>query len=159
MPSGLGPCGRQLCSVDIANRSYSYKDIRLGAVVKDEKRKPQRLRFMHVERGDMPELKPKLPSMAKVLNSIRSSSVLSRLLALFDWSSLRFRLLSSWEKAVEQLERLGMKLPERSEMKAPQQSGSLRSNPLFGGSPPFRGGPRLPMKHKKLAPGAELPWP
>ena len=53
-------------------------------VVKDEKRKPQRLRFMHVERGDMPELKPKLPSMAKVLNSIRRCLATASL----GWSSL-----------------------------------------------------------------------
>ena len=28
-------------------------------------------------------------------------------------------------------------------------SGSLRSNPAFGGSGPYRGGPRLPVKHSK----------
>ncbi|CAK9060045.1 unnamed protein product, partial [Durusdinium trenchii] len=48
-----------------------------------------------------------------------------------------------------------MKLPEPgTSLDRSLQSGSLRSNPLFGGSPPFRGGPRLPIKHKRFSPGS-----
>lgn len=55
-----------------------------------------------------------------------------------------------------QLSRRGMKLPEPgTSLDRSLQSGSLRSNPLFGGSPPFRGGPRLPIKHKRFSPGLE----
>ena len=35
------------------------------------------------------------------------------------------------------------------------KSGSLRLNPLFGGSPPYRGGPRLPVKRKRYVPGLD----
>lgn len=60
----------------------------------------------------------------------------------------------------------GMKLTEPKEPTKAQsmqslqslqspKSGSLRLNPLFGGSPPYRGGPRLPVKRKRYMSGLD----
>ena len=58
----------------------------------------------------------------------------------------------------------GMKLDEPGKSSLTTQSmttlspksGSLRVNPLFGGSPPYRGGPRLPIKRKRSVPGLDV---
>jgi len=114
-----------LCSVNIAKHSYSVTDVRLGFV---EKGKPQRLPFMHVDRADdRSETVPKLPSLRKIMNSIQ-----------------RMKLDEPGKSS----------LTTQSMTTLSPKSGSLRVNPLFGGSPPYRGGPRLPIKRKRSVPGA-----
>eukprot|EP00435_Cladocopium_sp_Y103_P019816 s2518_g4.t2 len=117
----------QLCSVNLSKHTYSCKDVRLGVVERGEQR---RLPFMHVDRADdRSETVPKLPSLSKIMNSIH-----------------RMKLTEPKESTKAQ------SMQSLQSLQSPK-SGSLRLNPLFGGSPPYRGGPRLPVKRKRYMPG------
>eukprot|EP00438_Fugacium_kawagutii_P001615 Skav204369 [mRNA] locus=scaffold866:116170:125507:+ [translate_table: standard] len=120
----------RLCSVNLSKHTYSCNDVRLGVV---EKREQRRLPFMHVDRADdSSQTVPKLPSLSKIMNSIQRMKLTDKTKAQ-SMDSLHGSALQSSDFG--------------------KQSGSLRLNPLFGGSGPFRGGPRLPIKRKRFAPG------
>ena len=71
------------------------------------------------------------------------------------WSNVLMCDLRPWDGVNREP---GMKLDEgkSSLTTMSPSSGSLRVNPLFGGSPPYRGGPRLPIKRKRSVPGLDV---
>ncbi|CAJ1442813.1 unnamed protein product [Effrenium voratum] len=130
----------QLCSVNIAKHSFSFRDVRKGMVQKPSKR---RLPFMSAERGIEWELAaatklppPKLPSLRKVMSSIHSMNLSMEMSQTISKGSLRSNPAFGGSGPLEE----GPKLPMKHSTRRMQGLMQQKTPKLARSNPPAKRG-------------------